>query len=887
MPLPVETHVVLRDGTTLRLRPLAAGDEQWLGRLDTQVSADRNAAFLRLLPSTPEHVSRVVNAAPGDAFALVAELSGTPCAVATYRRRPDAADRAEVAIAVAGTAQGRGIGTRMLETLADIGREHGLSAFEAEMGGSHDAMLRVLSDSGFDVGNHQDAGVLSVEISLEPTPELEARIAARAQVAATASIRSFFSPGSVAVVGASATRGKIGSEILHNIQERGFTGRLVAIHPTLRDIGGAATYPRVTDVPHPVDLAVVCVPAVAVAGVVDDCIAHGVKALVIITAGFSEIGAEGAALEADLVARIRRAGVRLVGPNCMGLVNTDPAVRLNATFSPVYPPAGRLAMSTQSGALGLAILDYARQHEIGLSTFVSIGNKADVSANDLLQYWAGDDRTDVILLYLESFGNPRKFSQIARRIGRRKPIVAVKSGRSAAGARAAASHTGALASSDTIVDALFRQSGVIRTHTIEEMFDVARLLVHQPVPRGRRVAILTNAGGPGILAADACEAEGLTVPRLSDESAAALRAMLAREASVSNPVDMVASARPDQYERALGVLLADDGIDAVIVIFIPPLVTRTEDVARAVKRAREANPGKPTLAIFMPSIAAQPLLAPVPCFSFPEAAAVAVARAAAYGEWLRAPESPPPDFDDIDVSSARTIIDTALERGGGWLDPLEAQALLAAAGLAVARGEIATSEDEAVQAAERLGLPVVLKGAGPQLIHKTELQAVITGLRSLEAVGRAWRDLEARLGERMTGAFVQEMVRGGVEMLVGAVEDPTFGPVIACATGGTLAEVMADSQFRLHPLGPEDAADMIRRLRGSVLLDGYRGSAPVDKAALKDALLRLSALMGLCPEIAELDINPLSVLPQGVRALDARARIERPQSRTASRRVSY
>jgi acetyl coenzyme A synthetase (ADP forming)-like protein len=886
-PFSFDSDVVLRDGSTLRLRSLAPGDEAWLGSIDRLVSADRNAAFVRLLPSTPEHVSRVVGAAPEDAFALVGELAGRPCAVATYRRRPDGSGRAEVAIAVADAVQGRGIGTRMLETLADIGRDHGLEAFESELGGSHDVMKRVLSDSGFDMGAHLDGGVVNVAISLEPTPQLEARIAARAQVAATASIKAFFKPEAVAVIGASATRGKIGSEVLHNLRERGYRGRLVAVHPALDRIGDVAAYPRVTDVPHAVDLAIVCVPAPVVGSVVDDCIAHGVKALVIITAGFSEIGPDGAALEADILARIRRAGVRLVGPNCMGLLNTDPAVSMNATFSPVYPPPGRIAMSTQSGALGLAILDYARQQDIGLSTFVSIGNKADVSANDLLQYWAGDSQTEVILLYLESFGNPRKFSQIARRIAHGKPIIAVKSGRSAAGARAAASHTGALASSDTFVDALFRQAGVIRTHTIEEMFDVARLLVDQPVPEGRRVAILTNAGGPGILAADACEAEGLSVPRLSDESAAALRGILAREASVSNPVDMVAGATPDQYGRALDILLADSSIDAVLVIFIPPLITRAEDVARAVRQARQARPTKPVLAIFMPSVSAQALLKPIPCFNFPEAAAVALARATAYGEWLDTPSSPPPDFHDIDAPAVRTIIDTALGRGGGWLEPLDVQTLLAALGITPARGEIATTEDAAIDAAARLGFPVVLKGSGPDVIHKTELKAVITGLRSPEAVGRAWRDLTSRLGTRMTAAFVQEMVRGGVEMLVGAVEDPTFGPVIACATGGTLAEILADSQFRLHPLGPEDAADMIRQLRGSVLLDGYRGAAPADRAALSDALLRLSALMGLCPEIAELDVNPLSVLPQGVRALDARVRVDRPRTRPASRRVSY
>ncbi|HUF46922.1 MAG TPA: acetate--CoA ligase family protein, partial [Vicinamibacterales bacterium] len=450
-----------------------------------------------------------------------------------------------------------------------------------------------------------------------------------------------------------------------------------------------------------------------------------------------------------------------------------------------------------------------------------------------------------------------------------------------------ASHTGALASSDAIVDALFGQAGVIRTHTIEEMFDVARLLAHQRAPRGRRVGILTNAGGPGILAADACEALGLSVPRLSDASTAALRALLPHEASVGNPVDMIASARADQYARAGTIMLADEAIDALLVIFIPPLVTRSEDVARAIVEVHTAARDKPVLAIFMSSSPVQPLLRPIPCFRFPEAAASALARAAVYGEWLRRPESPPPSFADIDVPAARIIVDGALVAGTRWLGPIESQALVAAAGIAVASGEVVTSEAGAVAAARTLGFPVVLKAVGPEIVHKTELGAVVTGLRSDEAVSRAWRDLTARLGTQLTGGFVQEMVRGGVEMLIGAVEDPIFGPVIACATGGTLAELLADSQFRLHPLSGPDAADMVRALRGSRLLAGYRGSAPSDAGALIDALLRLSTLVGLCPEIVEIEMNPLSVLPQGVRALDVRVRVEPPRPRPPARRVEY
>ena len=429
-------HVALRDGSTLFVRPLQPADAGWLGSLQRLVTADRDAAFFRLLPSTPDHVGQVVGASPAEAAALVGELAGAPCGVATYRRRADATGQADVAIAVVDAMRGRGIGTRLLEAVAVLARRHDIRTFVADLGSGGDAMLRVLADSGFDVDRHRRAGALSVEMSLEPTAAHDERVAIRAQVSATASLRAFFEPAAVAVVGASRSPGKIGSAILGNLRRHGFAGRLVAVHPTLSEIDGTPAYPSLTAVPHPIDLAVVCVPSRQVRAVVDDAVAHGVKALVVITAGFSEVGAEGAALEDEIVATVRRAGIRLVGPNCMGLVNTDPAVRLDATFSPVHPPAGRLAMSTQSGALGMAILDYAAGQDIGLSTFVSIGNKADVSANDLLQYWAGDERTGVVLLYLESFGNPRKFSQIARRVARTKPIVAVKSGRSASGARA-------------------------------------------------------------------------------------------------------------------------------------------------------------------------------------------------------------------------------------------------------------------------------------------------------------------------------------------------------------------------------------------------------------------------------------------------------------------
>jgi acyl-CoA synthetase (NDP forming) len=544
-----------------------------------------------------------------------------------------------------------------------------------------------------------------------------------------------------------------------------------------------------------------------------------------------------------------------------------------------------VALSTQSGALGLAILDYATRLNIGFSTFASIGNKADVSGNDLIQYWADDPQTDVILLYVESFGNPKTFSELARDIGHHKPIVAVKAGRSAAGARAATSHTGALASSDAIVEALFRQSGIIRTYTLEEMFDVAALLAHQPIPAGRRVGILTNAGGPGILAADACEANGLSLPALAEETREALRAFLPAAASIGNPVDMIASAPPDHYERATRLMLADPGMDSLLTIFIPPLVTEPRAVADAIVRGA-AGTSKTVLATFMRAQGAPPELGSIPSYMFPEAAATALARVAAHGEWRRRPQGRLPVLAGVSRDAARAIVDRALAHGGGWLVPNDVHALLDAYGIASAAPVSAANEGEAVAAARRIGYPVAMKVVGPAIVHKTEVGGVLLGLTNDDAVGAGYGSLAARLGSAMTGVILQRMVPNGVEVIVGATEDPSFGPVIACGTGGTLVELFKDVVFRLHPLTDIDAADMINEMRGAPLLRGYRGAAVVDEGALRDVLLRVSALVDACPEIQELDINPLRVLPDGVCALDARIRVALPMP-AHTRRITY
>ena len=686
-------------------------------------------------------------------------------------------------------------------------------------------------------------------------------------------LTAFFSPRSVAVFGASPERRKIGSEILHNLVASGFTGTVVPIHPTATELQSLRAYPKLADVPGDIDLAVVVVPARRVEAVVDDCLAKGVKAVCIISAGFGECSAEGRESERRMVTKARAVGCRIIGPNCMGLLNTDAAVSLNATFSPVYPPPGTIAMSTQSGALGLAILDYAKSLNLGISSFASIGNKADVSGNDLLEYWAGDPRTSTILLYLESFGNPSKFSSIARRISRSKPIVALKSGRSAVGARAAASHTGALASTDAFVDALFHQAGVIRTDTVTELFDVASLLSRQPVPRGRNVAILTNAGGPGILAADACQGHGLNVAPLADETTAALRALLPAAASVGNPVDMLASAPPAHYGEALRLLVHDANVNAVIVIFIPPLVTEAEEVAAAIADAARHSPDKPVLGVFMRSGAAPAALARIPCFSFPEPAAIALAHAAAYGEWRQTPPGTVLSLSGIDRGMARAVISAAVERGGGWLTAVEANALLASVGIATPRSNLAVSVDEAVEAAMRLGLPVAVKAVGRELLHKTEHKAIRLNLQTRAEVRTAATELTQRLGAKMEGLLVQRMVSGGVEMMLGAIDDATFGHVIVCGSGGAQIELFADSQCRLYPVTGHDAGEMVAALKGLALLKGFRGAAAGDIAAFRESILRISALVGICPEIQELDVNPLAVLPSGVSALDVRVRV--------------
>ena len=704
-----------------------------------------------------------------------------------------------------------------------------------------------------------------------------------------------FRPRSVAVIGASRDRGTIGAEIFHNLISHGFQGAVYPVNPKSRVVQSVLAWPSVEAIPEPVDLAIIVVPALHVLEVLEQCGRKGVKGAVVISAGFKETGAEGAARERALVECARRNGIRLVGPNCLGVLNTEPGVRLDATFAPVYPPHGNIAFSSQSGALGLAILEVAKELNLGISQFVSVGNKADVSGNDLLEFWEDDPGTQVVLLYLESFGNPSRFTQIARRVGRKKPIAAVKSGRTGAGARAAASHTGSLAGADAAVDALMRQSGVIRTDTIEELFDVAMLLSSQPVPTGNRVGIVTNAGGPGIMASDACESHGLKIPALDAATLEALRSFLPPEASVKNPVDMIASALPQSYERAVRLLLLDPNVDALLAIYVPPIVTHPLDVAKAILRGSAAGleeavrlgqPAKPVMTCFMGSHGVLESLRSlqegnIPSYSFPESAAIALARVVTYSRWRAEPEGAIVLPEGCDADRARTALGGAGEGAGEkerrWLSPDAVREVLEAYGLRFPAMTVARSAAEAEAAARRIGFPVALKLVSSTLTHKSEVGGVVLDLRDEAAVRQAFEAMRARLvaigrEPEMEGALVQQMVTEGIETVVGMSHDPQFGPMMMFGLGGVQVELLRDVTFRVHPLTDRDAREMVQAIRGHKLLEGYRGAPPGDVAALEELLLRMSRLVAEQPDILEMDLNPIRVLPpgRGCIVLDAR-----------------
>jgi acetyl coenzyme A synthetase (ADP forming)-like protein len=886
-------RLLLRDGTIAEIRLARPEDQDAMRAFFERLSPDsRRRRFFAMVTPGPELIACLCTSAnPRSALTLVVTRTGEdgPSLIATgsYHARDE--QTAEVAFAVDDALHGKGLGTLLLERLALLAVRHGFTRFWAVTHADNRPMLDVFRESGFEVHEKLEGSDIEVDLSVIPSAKSVARLEMRDRIATTASLRPFFRPKAVAVVGASRDPSAIGYRVLEGLVLNRFQGPVYPVNPRASVIGCFRAYPSVRDLPEPVDLAILAVPRDAVLGVVDDCAARGVRALVVLTAGFAEADAGGRELQKKLVEKVRGYGMRMIGPNCMGLLNTDPAVQLNATFAPVFPPPGRVAMSSQSGALGLAILAAARRIQLGLSTFVSIGNKADVSGNDLLQYWEDDAGTDVILLYLESFGNPRRFARIARRVSQRKPVVALKGGRTRAGGRAAGSHTAALAASEVAVDALFRQTGVIRAETLEEMFDLAGALGRQPLPPGRRVAIITNAGGPAILCADQCEAGGLLIPELSGPLKAQLAADLPRAASLANPVDLIASAAAPDYRRAVERVLASGEVDALIVIYLPVGLAETSAVIDGLREGVQAAratgaTGKPVLACLMTEEGVRARLdfgtEKVPTYTFPEAAARVLSRAAAYATWRAQPLGVIPDFDDMDLASAHAVCRKALaERGAGWLAAEEVRSVLGAVRLPLAPGGVATTAEGAVALARRAGFPVAVKLASHQLVHKTEVGGVHLHLNDADAVRQAFAEIRERLArdheaEAMEGVVVQPMLTG-VEIMVGVTQDPLFGPLVAFGLGGIHVEILADVCFRVTPLTDRDAADMVRSIRGYRLLQGYRGHPPADVEALEEVLLRISQLVEDVPEISEVDLNPVFALPprEGCRVVDARIQV--------------
>ncbi len=887
-PSEYELDVALRDGGGARVRPIKPDDGALLVDFFERLGPEsRYFRFFRIKETLePKEVEFFTNVDYSDRMALVALLDAKMIGLASYDVEHDKKNKAEVAFAVADEHQGRGIGTQLLQLLTNHARAHGVDRFEAFVLPENRQMMRLFRNSGYELTRTIDEGVFTVDF---PVAESEGLLQAeweREKRSVAASILPLFFPRSIAVIGASTDPTSIGGRLFHNILDGGFNGPLYPVNPKTKVVRSVRAYPTIGDVPDEVDLAYIVVPQAYVIDVARQCSAAGVRGIVVISAGFSETGEEGAKLEAELLGIVRDSGMRMVGPNCMGLLNTAPSVQLNGTFAPVYPPAGNVAMSSQSGALGIAILDYATRNNIGISQFVSVGNKADVSGNDLILSWEDDPQTDVITLYLESFGNPRKFSRIARRIGRRKPIIAVKSGRSESGSRAASSHTGALASSDVAVQALFRQAGVIRVDTIEELFAAANLLALQPIPAGRRVGIVTNAGGPGILAADALEANGLTIPELSAGLQGQIGSRLPAEASPKNPVDLIASGGPGEFEHATSLLLESGEVDAVMVIYVPVSPEGAKDVADAIGRAQLSHEGDVTmLSVFMQTGEAGHFLGgsdggrAVPTFLFPESAAVALARAVQHGEWRRRDPGIETRLDPEIESGIRGLVEAALSsvpEEGGWLDPDTVDLILQKAGLRVPQSKFVAVEEEAVTAAEELGGPVVVKVISESALHKSDVGGVVLGVKGEDEVRTAFRQVTAAV-EEAEGALIQEYLPGGHEVLIGMTQDPNFGPLVVFGLGGIYVELLQDVAFRIHPLTDVDAGEMMRETKGFRLLEGYRNQPMGDVAALEEVLLRVSGLISAVPELMEMDLNPVKVLEpgDGVVVVDARMKIRR------------
>ena len=887
-PASAGKFALLSDGRTVEIRPARPEDLDDVRRMHEQLSPD-NAyfRFFSFSPKAPEREAvRVCRADAPDHAALLARLAGELVGVASYEptSRPGVA---EIAFAVSDEMHGRGIATLLLEHLVSLARQRHLSAFTAETLPENMAMQRVFADAGLHVERHFADGLIELMMPLPSTEGVELdsyldAVADRASRADVASLQHLLEPTSVAVIGASRHRGSVGREILHNIVTGGFAGPVYPVNPRAHSMEGLACLPSAADLPEGVDLAVVAVPPAQVPAVAAQCGKRGVHSLVVITASLGGGGA-------DLLAICRRYGMRLVGPNCFGLASS--AVKLNATFAAGIPAAGIAGLVVQSGGVGIALLEHIRRLGLGMSSFASVGDKYDVSSNDMLTWWEQDKQTRLAVLYVESFGNPRGFARTAQRVGKKMPVLTVIGGRSAAGQRAAASHTAAAATPLVTQEALFGQAGIIATHSLGELVEAMALLSCQPLPAGRRVAIVSNAGGAGVLAADACGDAGLTVAVLDTATQRKLARLLPPGATVSGPVDTTATVGISAFRSCLEQVAADDSVDAMLAIGVP---TAIADLSAAMVAAKVS---KPMAAVLLDRPESVSLLGAVggedagtgadatrsglghrpgvPIYAYPESAARALGHAARYREWRDSHLGQVPELDDVDVNAARRLVAAFLISSpeGGWLAAGDGVQLLASYRIPMVATRTVTSLDAALAAADEFGGHVVLKAEVDGLVHKTDAGAVKLDLRTAEEVGEAYGQLEKAFGAGLRRVLVQPMLADGTETLIGVVQEPVFGPLVVFGLGGVATDVLNDRAARLAPLTSDDADEMIRTVRAAPLLFGHRGSAAVDTAALTDILLRVSRLTDDLPEIAELDLNPVIATADRAHAVDVRIRL--------------
>ncbi|MGI8645937.1 MAG: GNAT family N-acetyltransferase [Nocardioides sp.] len=865
-----EADVLLRDGRTAHIRPVRPEDEPLMVEFYSRVSdQSKYYRFFAAMPELSEKdLHRFTNVDHVDRVALVMLLGGEMIAVGRYERT--APGEAEVAFLVEDKHQGRGIGQLLLEHLAQAGRERGLERFVAEVLPDNQAMIRTFREAGYRVASDYDQGVMTLEFSIDPTDTAIGVMEQRDHRAAARSIERFVNAGSVAVIGASRRPDSIGQALVRNLVLGDYTGKVYVVNPTATPVSGLPAYAGVGEIPGEVDIAVVAVPADSVQDVVLDCAAKGVHGLIVISSGFAETGEEGRLRQRRLVGLARSYGLRLIGPNCLGLINTDPAVMLNASLSQVMPARGRAGFFCQSGALGSAILKKVYNRGLGLSTFVSAGNRADLSGNDLLQYWEEDDSTEVVLLYLESIGNPRKFSRIARRVSRRKPVVVVRSGRTTQGVPMGHA-VRKIGAPPPAVDAMFRQAGVIQVDTLDEMFDVAQLVAHQPLPRGRRVAVVGNSDALALLATDAAAAVGLVVNR---------------------SVSLGADAGAEDFEDALDAAIDDPDVDSVVAVYIPPLNVSGVEVANVLAAVGEQS-DKPLVTTFLgaegvPELLRVPDVAghtagrgSVPSYPAVEAAVRALAHVVEYAVWRRSPSDigPPDDEPEEQVDSAagrRQVNELLMHHPDGHdLTPEETAALLATYGITLWETCPVATLEQAQAAGDVLGWDVVLKATHERLRNRPDLAHVWRNIESPEEMAGAWRNLSHVITDPDSAGFVvQRNAQPGVPVSISSLEDPLFGPVVSFGIAGPLTEMLADRAYKIPPLTAQDAADMVREVKSSPLLFGYRGSEVVDAEELERLIRRVSRLQHDLPQVRALDLSLVQVGTEGAAVLNAAVRIE-------------